>query len=388
MVSPDSVMHVRDGELVQRGDGLALLVFERQKTGDIVQGLPRIEELLEARRPRDSAVLCRKSGTVQIKQGDDDDSLAVSVIESDDAMTDYPILLGRNVMVSDGQQVSAGESLTDGPINPHELLECYFEDLRGRKPTLEAAMEAISKLQFRMVQEVQNVYKSQGVSISDKHIEVIVRQMTSKVRVEDAGDTTLLPGELMELRQVEQTNAAMAITGGAPAEFTPVLLGITKASLNTDSFISAASFQETTRVLTEAAIEGKSDWLRGLKENVIIGRLIPAGTGFSGFEEELRAEAGPHPDILEEENAGYRRVANLRPDYTVEMPAPSAATAVLDDPSDEDLEATRSRHGIDASGSSYAAFARPSLDEVMGEELVADPEALEGLQEEGLLSEE
>ena len=386
MVSPDSVMHVRDGELVQRGDGLALLVFERQKTGDIVQGLPRIEELLEARRPRDSAVLCRKSGTVQIKQGEDDDSLSVSVIESDDVTSDYPILLGRNVMVSDGQQVSAGESLTDGPINPHELLECFFEDLRGRFPTLEAAMQAISKLQFRMVQEVQNVYKSQGVSIDDKHIEVIVRQMTSKVRVEDAGDTTLLPGELMELRQVEQTNAAMAITGGAPAEFTPVLLGITKASLNTDSFISAASFQETTRVLTEAAIEGKSDWLRGLKENVIIGRLIPAGTGFSGFEEELRSEAGPHPDILEEENAGYRRMANLRPDYTVEMPAPSSSMAVLDDPSDEDLEATRSRHGIEASGA--AAFARPSLDEVMEEELIADPDALEGLQEEGLLSDD
>jgi DNA-directed RNA polymerase subunit beta' len=388
MVSPDSVMHVRDGELVQRGDGLALLVFERQKTGDIVQGLPRIEELLEARRPRESAVLCRKSGIVQIKQGEDDDSLTVSVIESDDMTTEYPILLGRNVMVSDGQQVSAGESLTDGPINPHELLECFFEDLRGRRPTLEAAMEAISKLQFRMVQEVQNVYKSQGVSIDDKHIEVIVRQMTSKVRVEDAGDTTLLPGELMELRQVEQTNAAMAITGGAPAEFTPVLLGITKASLNTDSFISAASFQETTRVLTEAAIEGKSDWLRGLKENVIIGRLIPAGTGFSGFEEELRSEAGPHPDILEEENAGYRRMANLRPDYTVEMPAPSVAAAVLDDPSDEDLEATRSRHGIDASASGAAAFARPTLDEVMEEELIADPDALEGLQEEGLLSDE
>jgi DNA-directed RNA polymerase subunit beta' len=388
MVSPDSVLHVRDGELVQRGDGLALLVFERQKTGDIVQGLPRIEELLEARRPRDSSVLCRKGGTVQIKQGDDDDSVTVSVIESDDVISDYPILLGRNVMVSDSQQVSAGELLTDGPINPHELLECYFEDLRSRKPTMEAAQEAISKLQFRMVTEVQNVYKSQGVSISDKHIEVIVRQMTNKVRIEDAGDTTLLPGELIELRQVEQVNSAIAITGGAPAEFTPVLLGITKASLNTDSFISAASFQETTRVLTEAAIEGKSDWLRGLKENVIIGRLIPAGTGFGGFEEELRAEAGPHPDILEEEAAGYRRTPNLRPDYTVEMPAPAVSAAVLDDPSDEDLEATRSRHGIEASSSGFAAFARPTQEEGLEEELIADPAALEGLQEEGLLSDD
>jgi DNA-directed RNA polymerase subunit beta' len=336
-------------------------------------------------------VLCRKPGTVEIKQGEDDDSITVTVIEGDDAISEYPILLGRNVMVSDSQQVTAGELLTDGPINPHELLECYFEDLRSRKPTLEAAMEAISKLQFRLVQEVQNVYKSQGVTIDDKHIEVIVRQMTSKVRIEDAGDTTLLPGELIELRQVEQVNSAMAITGGAPAEFTPVLLGITKASLNTDSFISAASFQETTRVLTEAAIEGKSDWLRGLKENVIIGRLIPAGTGFSGFEEELRAEAGPHPDILDEDPAGYRRMQNLRPDYTVEMPAPPAASeagAVLDDPSDEDLEATRSRHGIEASASNLAAFTRPVVEDGLEEELIADPAALEGLQEEGLLTDE
>jgi DNA-directed RNA polymerase subunit beta' len=180
----------------------------------------------------------------------------------------------------------------------------------------------------------------------------------------------------------------MGITGGAPAEFTPVLLGITKASLNTDSFISAASFQETTRVLTEAAIEGKSDWLRGLKENVIIGRLIPAGTGFGGFEEELRAEAGPHPDILEEERSGYRRIQNLRPDYTVELPAPTTSTAVLDDPSEEDLEATRNRHGIEASASSFAAFTRPSTPEELEEELISDPAALEGLQEEGLLSNE
>ncbi len=390
MVSPDSVLHVRDGDLVQRGDGLALLVFERQKTGDIVQGLPRIEELLEARRPRESAILCKASGTVEIKQEEDDESVVVTVIEADDAIGEYPILLGRNVMVSNGQQVNAGELLTDGPINPHELLDCFFSDLRGRKPLMDAAQEAIAKLQHRLVNEVQNVYKSQGVSIDDKHIEVIVRQMTSKVRIEDAGDTTLLPGELIELRQVEDTNQAMSITGGAPAEFTPVLLGITKASLNTDSFISAASFQETTRVLTEAAIEGKSDWLRGLKENVIIGRLIPAGTGFSGFEEELRAEAGPHPDILAEDPAGYRRMQNLRPDYTVEMPSASAAssTSVLDDPSDEDLEATRSRHGIEAAASNFAAFARPTTEDELIEDQMPDPAALEGLQEEGLLSDE
>jgi len=390
MVSPDSVLHVRDGDLVQRGDGLALLVFERQKTGDIVQGLPRIEELLEARRPRDSAILCKKSGTVDIKNGDDDDSLVVSIIEDNDEISEYPILLGRNVMVRNSQQVVAGEFLTDGPVNPHELLECFFTDLRDKKPLMDAAQEAIAKLQHRMVSEVQNVYKSQGVAIDDKHIEVIVRQMTSKVRIEDAGDTTFLPGELIELRQVEDTNQAISITGGAPSEFTPVLLGITKASLNTDSFISAASFQETTRVLTEAAIEGKSDWLRGLKENVIIGRLIPAGTGFSGFVEELTAEAGPHPDILAEDPAGYRRIQNLRPDYTVDMPSSPVAknTAVLDDPSEEDLEATRSRHGIDPTTSNFAAFARPTGDEDSVEDQMPDPAALEGLQEEGLLSDE
>ena len=393
MVSPDSVLHVRDGDLVQRGDGLALLVFERQKTGDIVQGLPRIEELLEARRPRDAAVLCRKSGVVQIKKGTDDESISLSVIEKDDVINEYQILVGKNIMVSDGQQVLAGELLTDGPINPHELLECFFVDLKDQKPLMEAAQEAISKLQRRMVNEVQNVYKSQGVAIDDKHIEVIVRQMTSKVRVEDAGDTTLLPGELIELRQVEDTNQAMSITGGAPAEFTPVLLGITKASLNTDSFISAASFQETTRVLTEAAIEGKSDWLRGLKENVIIGRLIPAGTGFSGFVEELASEAGPHPDILAEESNGYRntRVQNLRPDYTVDMPVTTAtvnSSAILDDPSDEDLETTRNRHGIDPSSSNFAAFARPNAENQFSEDQLPDPAALEGLQEEGLLTDE
>ena len=391
MVSPDSVLHVRDGDLVQRGDGLALLVFERQKTGDIVQGLPRIEELLEARRPRDSAILCKKSGTVDIKKGDDDDSVVVSIIEDNDVISEYPILLGRNVMVRNSQQVIAGEFLTDGPVNPHELLECFFIDLRDKKPLMDAAQEAIAKLQHRMVSEVQNVYKSQGVAIDDKHIEVIVRQMTSKVRIEDAGDTTFLPGELIELRQVEDTNQAISITGGAPSEFTPVLLGITKASLNTDSFISAASFQETTRVLTEAAIEGKSDWLRGLKENVIIGRLIPAGTGFSGFVEELNAEAGPHPDILAEDPAGYRRIQTLRPDYTVDMPSSPVAknTAVLDDPSEEDLEATRSRHGIDPTTSNFAAFARPTGDdELSAEDQMPDPAALEGLQEEGLLSDE
>ncbi|MCL6434513.1 MAG: DNA-directed RNA polymerase subunit beta' [Leptolyngbyaceae cyanobacterium HOT.MB2.61] len=283
-VSPGAVLHIDDGDLVQRGDNLVLLVFERTKTGDIIQGLPRIEELLEARKPKEACVLCERSGTAQVSYGEDD-SVEVKVIETDGVVTEYNINPGQNVIVSDGQEVSAGERLTDGPANPHELLEILFKANRESAGMHDAALHSLREVQMFLVNEVQSVYQSQGIDISDKHIEVVVRQMTSKARIDDGGDTTMLPGELVELYQVEQVNEAMSITGGAPAEYTPVLLGITKASLNTDSFISAASFQETTRVLTEAAIEGKSDWLRGLKENVIIGRLIPAGTGFNAYEE-------------------------------------------------------------------------------------------------------
>ncbi|MBD2034744.1 DNA-directed RNA polymerase subunit beta' [Phormidium sp. FACHB-592] len=284
-VSPGAVLHIDDGDLVQRGDNLVILVFERTKTGDIIQGLPRIEELLEARKPKEACVLAARPGVAQVVYGDDD-SVKVKVIENDGVIAEYLIGPGQNVIVSDGQEVLAAEPLTDGPANPHEILEVFFKYRRESDGVHDAALVSLQMVQTFLVNEVQSVYQSQGVDISDKHIEVVVRQMTSKARVDDGGDTTMLPGELVELYQVEQVNEAMAITGGAPAEYTPVLLGITKASLNTDSFISAASFQETTRVLTEAAIEGKSDWLRGLKENVIIGRLIPAGTGFNAYEEQ------------------------------------------------------------------------------------------------------
>ncbi|MBE9032192.1 DNA-directed RNA polymerase subunit beta' [filamentous cyanobacterium LEGE 11480] len=283
-VSPGAVLHVDNGDLVQRGDNLVLLIFERTKTGDIIQGLPRIEELLEARKPKEGGVLCQRGGTVQVAYAEDD-SVEVKVVDNEGLLTEYTIGPGQSVIVVDGEKVEAGERLTDGPVNPHDLLEILFQAHVEKLGTHEAALLSLRTVQTILVTEVQAVYQSQGIDISDKHIEVVVRQMTSKVRVEDGGDTTMLPGELVELYQLEQVNEAMAITGGAPAHYTPVLLGITKASLNTDSFISAASFQETTRVLTEAAIEGKSDWLRGLKENVIIGRLIPAGTGFNAYEE-------------------------------------------------------------------------------------------------------
>ncbi len=284
LVSPGAVLQIDDGDLVQRGDNLALLVFERAKTGDIIQGLPRIEELLEARKPKEMCVLAQRPGTVQLIYNDDD-SFDVKVLEGDGTVTDYPLGPGQAPIVSDGQTIEAGEAITDGPVNPHDILEIYFRLHRESKGLYEAALISLQKVQTFLVKGVQSVYQSQGIDIADKHIEVVVRQMTSKVRIDDGGDTTLLPGELIDLYQTEQVNEAMSITGGAPAEYTPVLLGITKASLNTDSFISAASFQETTRVLTEAAIEGKSDWLRGLKENVIIGRLIPAGTGFNVYDE-------------------------------------------------------------------------------------------------------
>ncbi|CAC5344832.1 DNA-directed RNA polymerase subunit beta' [Planktothrix rubescens CCAP 1459/22] len=290
-VSPGAILHIKDGDLVQRGDNLVLLVFERAKTGDIIQGLPRIEELLEARKPKEACILARRPGTAQVTM--DDDITELRVIENDGTVTDYPLGSGQSPIISDGYKVEAGQTLTDGPSNPHEILEVFYDHyLEQGEGMYDAALGSFRHCQAFLVNEVQSVYQSQGIDISDKHIEVIVRQMTSKVRIDDGGDTTMLPGELVELRQVEQVNDAMSITGSAPAKYTPVLLGITKASLNTDSFISAASFQETTRVLTEAAIEGKSDWLRGLKENVIIGRLIPAGTGFNAYEESGNAEYG------------------------------------------------------------------------------------------------
>ena len=288
-VSTGAVLHIENNDLVQRGDGLVLLVFERAKTGDIIQGLPRIEELLEARKPKEACILAERPGIAEVVYAEDE-TVEIKVIESDGVVTDYPVTPGQNLVIADGQKVAVGEALTDGPSNPHQILEVFFKYFRESKGTHEAAMLSLEQVQSFLVNEVQSVYQSQGIDISDKHIEVIVRQMTSKARLEDGGDTTMLPGELVEIRQLEQVNEAMSITGMAPADYTPVLLGITKASLNTDSFISAASFQETTRVLTEAAIQGKSDWLRGLKENVIIGRLIPAGTGFNAYEEPTSPE--------------------------------------------------------------------------------------------------
>ena len=263
LISPGTMLQIDSGALVLRGDLLATLVFEREKTGDIVQGLPKVEELLEGRKPKDCAILAEYDGTAKIEI-DDDGLPRLFLVDADGSSVEIKYAIDSNVIVSNGQKITKGQPLTSGPMNPHDVMR-----LCGP----EAAQQYL-------VDEVQRVYRSQGVEIADKHIEIIVRQMTKKVKVVDAGDTNLLPGELIEMQTYEKENKLAEEAGKTPATCEYMLLGITKASLNTESFISAASFQETTRILTEAAVDGKRDLLRGLKENVIIGRLIPAGTGF------------------------------------------------------------------------------------------------------------
>jgi DNA-directed RNA polymerase subunit beta' len=287
LISSGAILQVNNSDLVQRGDILAILVFERSKTGDIVQGLPRIEEILEARKPKEACKLAQRPGTIHVSY-DAEEYNTIKIVELNDVISEYLLNSVQKIIVSNGENISLAAPITDGAPNPHEMLSIFFTFYKSIVTLHDAAKFSLQKVQLYLVNEVQNVYQSQSVDISDKHIEVIVRQMTSKVRVEDGGDTTLLPGELVELQQIDNINEAMTLTKGIPATYSPVLLGITKSSLNTDSFISAASFQETTRVLTEAAIEGKADWLRGLKENVIIGRLIPAGTGFNAYLDSSR----------------------------------------------------------------------------------------------------
>lgn len=232
---------------------------------DITQGLPRVEELFEARKPRGQATISEADGVVSMAEAKG--RKEVEITTENDEKYIYQIPYGSRIKVKEGQTVEAGQELTEGSVNPHDLLK-----IRG-----------IKGVQAYLLREVQRVYRLQGVDINDKHIEVMIRQMLRKVKVEEPGDTTLLPGGLIDIFEFEEENAKVFAQGGEPSTAKPVLLGITKASLATDSFLSAASFQETTRVLTEAAIKGKTDPLLGLKENVIIGKLIPAGTGMSRY---------------------------------------------------------------------------------------------------------
>ncbi len=259
-----ALITVKDGQKVEVGEVLARIPIESQKTRDITGGLPRVAELFEARSPKDAAVLAKVTGTVSFgKETKGKQRLVIT--DMDGEANEFLIPKEKQVLVHDGQVVNKGEMIVEGPADPHDILT-----LRG-----------IEELAIYIVDEVQDVYRLQGVKINDKHIEVIVRQMLRRVQITDGGDTAYITGEQVERSKLYDANDLVIAEGKRPALFENVLLGITKASLSTDSFISAASFQETTRVLTEAAIMGKTDTLRGLKENVIIGRLIPAGTGLS-----------------------------------------------------------------------------------------------------------
>ncbi len=277
---------VSDGEDVRAGDVIAKIPRETTKTKDITGGLPRVVELFEARKPKDPAVISEIDGTV--KYGGVVKGQRKILISPDDGSAEareYSIPRGVHVNVQEGERVRAGDPLMDGPSNPHDILHVLGE----------------KELQKYLVNEIQEVYRLQGVNINDKHIEVITRQMMRWVRVEDVGDTEFLVDEQVDRFRFMEENERVIAAGGRPATAQPLLLGITKASLSTESFISAASFQETTRVLTEAAISGKIDYLRGLKENVTMGRLIPAGTGFWWYRHvQIPPDEPPPPPPIQQ----------------------------------------------------------------------------------------
>jgi DNA-directed RNA polymerase subunit beta' len=271
---------IEDGDKVYAGQVLAKIPRETTKTKDITGGLPRVVELFEARKPRETAVISEIDGVVRhggIVKGQ---RKIIIVPEEGGEPREYSLPRGVHVNVQEGDRVRAGEPLMDGPSNPHDILSVLGE----------------KALHSYLVNEIQEVYRLQGVNINDKHIEVIVRQMMRWVKIEDVGDTEFLIEEQVDRFRFMEENERVIANGGRPAQGRPLLLGITKASLSTDSFISAASFQETTRVLTEASISGKVDHLRGLKENVTMGRLIPAGTGFEYYRNvRIPADEPPPP---------------------------------------------------------------------------------------------
>jgi DNA-directed RNA polymerase subunit beta' len=290
----DSIISFEQGSHVNAGDIIARTSMESAKTRDITGGLPRVAELFEARRPKDHAIIAEISGTV--KFGKDYKSKTRITIEPHDEGADpaeYFIPKGKHIHLQDGDVVEKGDYIVDGNPAPHDIL----------------AIKGVEELAAYLVNEIQEVYRLQGVGINDKHIEVIVRQMLQKVEISEVGDSDLLHGEQIDRAEMDIINAKLLGEGKRPADGTPVLLGITKASLQTKSFISAASFQETTRVLTEAAVNGKMDTLEGLKENVIVGRLIPAGTGAA--------------------MAKLRRIATMRDELIVQQRAETSKTPIM-----------------------------------------------------------
>jgi DNA-directed RNA polymerase subunit beta' len=296
---------VQEEDAVSPGDVLAKIPRETTKTKDITGGLPRVQELFEARKPHETAVITEIDGLVrygEILKG----QRKIIVVPDKGEAKEYLLPRGVHVSVQEGERVRAGEPLMDGPRNPHDILAVLGE----------------KELQKYLVDEIQEVYRLQGVNINDKHIEVISRQMMRWVKVEDVGDTDFLLDEQVDKFKFREENERAIARGGKPATGRPLLLGITKASLSTDSFISAASFQETTRVLTEASIRGAIDHLRGLKENVIMGRLIPAGTGLEFYRNfRLLTEVEPpQPEVAPEAEGFEAGIPPAAPGVTAELP--------------------------------------------------------------------
>ena len=284
--------------------------------GDITQGLPRVEELFEARRPKGLAIIAEFGGVVTIKDTKKKREIIVTDQETGNSKT-YLIPYGSRIKVADGQVLEAGDVLTEGSINPHDLLK----------------VKGVRAVQDYMIREVQRVYRLQGVEINDKHIEMIVRQMLKKIRVEESGDSDVLPGVSMDVLDFNEMNEELIAAGKQPAEGKQVMLGITKASLATDSFLSAASFQETTKVLTEAAINGKVDHLIGLKENVIIGKLIPAGTGMKRYR-NIKLSTGEIEDKIQEQEAPVAE----EPQEETDAPLEEADKIILNEDDTQDVD--------------------------------------------------
>jgi DNA-directed RNA polymerase subunit beta' len=277
----------RSGDLIKQGEKLGQLIYERTRTEDIIQGLPRVEEILEARKPKFEANLAIRPGIVSnIKYTTSEFQIWVVPNRLLKSQKDYyKISYSQRLLIGLFEFINVGQPLTDAPINAHTLLDIYYSYFKSIKlfSAYDSAYRSFRKIHALFLNSVQAVYYSQGVLISDKHIEIIIKQMTGKVQIISSGHSPLLPDEFVDLKQVSYINSCLK--NKDHAVFRPIILGITKASLKTNSFISAASFQHTTKILTEAAIQGKNDWLRGLKENVIVGRLIPAGTGFNRYSD-------------------------------------------------------------------------------------------------------
>ena len=302
-----AMLSIADGDRIGVGDVIARLPQESSKTRDITGGLPRVADLFEARRPKEAAILAEQSGVVSF--GRETKGKQRIVITNEEGLSHETLVpKWRNILVFEGEHVEVGESIVDGSPSAHDILRLL----------------GVSALASYVVNEVQEVYRLQGVKINDKHIEVIVRQMLRKAEVVEPGDSDLVPGEQVERSRVIGVNEALEAEGKEPAVWRPVLLGLTKASLSTDSFISAASFQETTRVLTEASVNGRVDDLRGLKENVIVGRLIPAGTGFAQY-----GEAEAELDVPEEEDLKAARFAEVEAGLARELASVAAGGEAL-----------------------------------------------------------